>query len=383
MKVFLSSILVSIAFFSPLSLFSKNLDPIERKEGAPAHRLAYTFNYPEDQPGGETLLTGIRRTKDVQRVVYITGNYVNPLQSVELGFLYKGKLNGNGKWYSFAYPSSPQSTVITTALYGPNNGTRDNEVQLVGHYTTAEHKKPLGCFYEGSLNGTGLWRTITPPFYPLVTQSTARSTMGGVIVGDYTHSEKNENAFLYDIASEIYCDFVKEGAIKISACGIWHNGGDSYTICGAYADATCPQFERAYLVDWSRSNKTFSHWRSYDFENASSSVFATHFNGIAEDGEGGYYLTGNAFLNEIALPKAFFCHIKKGEQAHWSPLEFKGKLIPSGNAIYKKIIIGSYGSIEGENLNGYISPPVKVPSRWVLPRWRKRPPASSGSSFYD
>jgi hypothetical protein len=326
-----------------------------RAKKANHSRQYFTFNYPA--PGGDTFLTGIRRAKSSAEIVYISGVYRNGSNSI--GFVYKGDLFGNGKWHELNYPSSPGVTVTSTSLYGPNNG-KGNHIQVVGNYNTAETgQAALGCLYEGPLDGSGKWTTLIPFFSQPTINTIAHSTMGGFVVGNYDTELIAGKAFLYDIERKKYYDIVKPGAISITAYGIWHNGGDSYTICGGYSEALFPDFESGYLVDWNKKTKKFHNWRSYNYNNDPVRAIVTHFDGITSDGEGGYYLTGDWIGIERGPEGGFFCHVKKGSKnrARWSPIQFPDHPITSGNSIYKKVVIGVYTSVEDQRVNGYISFP--------------------------
>src|SRR6185369_6044553 len=102
------------------------------------------------------------------------------------------------------------------------------------------------------------YRTIN---YPGAKYTYAHSTMGGLVVGNYTRENSHGyldggHAFIYDIANDKFLPDVKFPGSKMnSAYGIWSNGGTKYTIVGGYSDGIAPVFEgkpigSAYMVDF-------------------------------------------------------------------------------------------------------------------------------------
>lgn len=318
-------------------------------------RVYYTFNYPILVPGGKTLLTGIRSDADNY---YITGFYKYPDNTPQpVSFLYKGQLNGNGTWNILNYPSSEGKTVTSTNLYGPSILANDF-VRVVGNYTISQATGAFGCLYEGLLDGSGVWITLTPPSEDPVLNTIAHSNMGDLIVGNYDTTLKLGKAFIYDVVTGVYYDIVKKGALSITAYGIWHNGGDSYTICGGFSDIDQSGIGAAYLVDWNNTTHKFSGWREYTYGCLPQCSFVTHFNGITTDGCGGYNLTGD----QLASKAGFFTNVKRcsdgklSKKAQWEPISFPGAFITSGNSVDKKIVIGVYISLDSDqDVNGYIS----------------------------
>jgi len=259
---------------------AKSLDPWCRKY--------HVFNYPGGTPGGNTFLTGIRRVRHDPHEVYISGFYECPNSPCVLPFVYKGHLSGSGVWSILNYPSSPGFTVTSTHLYGPNNKD-ESDIQVVGNYFTEEAgQSAIGCLYEGSLDGSGTWTTLIPLVEDdTVINTIARSTMGGLVVGNYDTQHLAGQAFIYDIKHQGYFSITKAGAISITANGIWHNGGDSYTICGGFTDVNdIVGFESGYVVDWNNKTRKLHNWRTYHYNNDAAGSIITHFNGITSDGDG-------------------------------------------------------------------------------------------------
>ncbi len=322
-------------------------------------RKYYTFNYPSSQEGGKTLLTGIREVKNSKNKYYISGFYTCPNGTCVQSFIYKGRLSGKGSWHVLNYPSSSGVTVTSTNLYGPNNGTKSN-IQVVGNYTTEEtDTSTIGCLYEGPLDGSGTWTTLIPTSTQPVLNTIAHSTMGNLVVGNYDTQLDEGKAFIYDIETHQYYDIIKPGAVSITAYGIWHNGGSSYTICGGYSNAdTESGIDSGYLVDWNRKKHTFSNWRSYNYKNDPVMAVITHFDGITSDGHGGYNLTGDWASARNGIEGGFFCHVPKhNKEAKWSPVSFPNQIGTSGNSVAKKAVIGVYTAAEDNSINGFISVP--------------------------
>lgn len=348
-------------------------------------RIYLTFNYPGYVPGSKTLLTGIRGNG---KTLYITGFY-EPPESRTISFLYKGDLRGttgicsNNSWNKLDYPESK-----ATNLYGPLILDCDN-VRAVGNYTKEEtddkddkvistgnsgailgkESVTIGCMYEGKLDGSGKWTILTPTSDTINT--IAHSTMGDLVVGNYdtiliqSHGTRSDNplslsqgkAFIYDVKTKKFYNIEKEGTKSITAYGIWHNGGNSYTICGGLSyDNPDDKLDTGYLVDWNNKTHEFSNWRDYYYADDKIKSLVTHFDGITSDGNGGYNLTGDAItLSEGTI--AFFVNINKFNDRIWQEIEFPESMGTSGNSVYKDIVIGVYKDTDDDaaTVNGYIS----------------------------
>ena len=319
-----------------------------------------TFNYPDSVPGGKTLLTGIRGVECKPKRVYISGFYEpaasEPDQQVK-SFVYKGSCR-DGTWHELYYPDSS-----VTNLYGPNNGRRKKNIQVVGNYvpSNSTNNLPVGCLYQGKLDGSGKWTSLSPTF-PCeddeVLGVIAHSTMGGLVVGNYDTQIDENKAFIYDIKTKCYHKIENKNDISITAYGIWHNECDSYTICGGYKSIGFGSFEKAYLVDWDNNTHKLSNWRSYVYDNDLKSEI-THFNGITGDRNYGYNLVGDwVGIENPGL--GFFASVKrdkctgKFKKAKWGPIKFPlENSITSANSVYKDNVIGVYTTELG--VNGFIS----------------------------
>jgi len=323
-----------------------------------SNRIYLTFNYPGAVSGSKTLLTGIRGIGDI---LYISGFYELPDAGGTISFVYKGDITGRtgpcseNSWNTLDYPSNPGHTMKATNLYGPDILSRNN-IRVVGNYTTEEAgAQSFGCMYEGSLDGSGKWITLTPTED---TENTiAHSNMGDLVVGNYqTRNQQVQlegKAFIYDVKTEKYYEIRKLRAKSITAYGIWHNKGSWYTICGGFSDLDpLSGIGAAYLVDWDNKTHRLSNWREYQYKNNDKLSIVTHFDGITADECYGYNLVGDTVVGENNI--GFFANINR-HRAVWEEILYPGADATSGNSVYKKIVIGVYPSDDNSTINGYLS----------------------------
>lgn len=327
-----------------------------------------SFDFPGALPGSRTLLTGIRETSNTGEYV-ITGFYEYPNSTFPTtSFVFRGTLNGNGKWYILNFPSGPGNTVASTNLYGPDvvYGNRDHcakneRYHIVGNYTRVNETSTIGALFQGQLDGNpGKWTTIIPS--PLssdpVLNTICHSTMGNLIVGNYDTILIQGRAFIYDICSKTYYDIVKPNALSITAYGIWQISNNKYVICGGFFNI--PGAEGGYLVIWNNKTKRFSHWTEYYFNNNPVKSIVTHFDGISSDGCNGFTLTGD-YIEIGNEPKAFFAHVRRdcngfSKKANWKTLAFEGTLGISGNSVSEYVVIGVYNTItDPTTVHGYVT----------------------------
>lgn len=327
--------------------------------GAAPDGIEYeTLNYPE-AGDDSTFLTGVRGVTDSSDV-YISGFYAPAGSTVGIaGLIYKGAVSGGGTWYEFTYPSSSAATVTSTAFYGPDNHG-PGEISVVGNITTAEagSSAPIGALYQGPLDGSGSWRTITPP---LATATIAHSNMAGLAVGNYETGggAGPGKAFVYDIDADSYAELVKPGAVSITAYGIWHNGGTSYTIAGGFAEIG---FASAYLVDWDSATHTASNWKSYRFKDQPQPItLLSHFEGITTDGAGGYNLAADSILIESGVViDAALVNVQRNQDgsfgdAVWTTVSYPDSTVTSANTVYEADLIGVYQVTGSARSRGYVA----------------------------
>ncbi len=321
-----------------------------------------TLNFSDE--GGSTFLTGIRGNNEGG--IIMTGVYTPPGLSNTLGTLYREFDNGFS-WTTLDFPSSSGVTVTSTAFYGPN--VLDGGImRLVGSYKTEENGEyDLGLFYEGPANATGTWATLLPPVEEgeTVLDTIAHSTHGELIVGNFDTDLATGRAFIYDIEEDTYTELTREGAVSITAYGIWHNGGSDYTIAGGVSMVGNEGLSEAYLVDWNSETQTASNWRTYIYADNPAWVAVTHFNGITTDGNGGYNLTGDWIGVGSEQNNAFFATVPRVTEggfgdAAWTLIAYpytdeEEAEVTSGNSVYEWSVIGIYILPDSSVTNGYMA----------------------------
>lgn len=268
----------------------------------------YPFDYTSTNKGNTTTFTGVRSVNSSTSDVYMSGftwinlDYDENGKKTNYGaFIYKGPVTGGGKWYgNFYYPSSPGANVSGTFFYGPSSAETsglvgipdaENFFQVVGDYETVEGGlTQFGLLYQGYLNGTGDWMTLTPD--SLVTNpadgvfgTIMHSTMGGLAVGNYNlNSSPNKfHAFVYDIAYDIYTELIyvdpdaPPAKFSTTAYCIYHDvRTNSYSIAGGIGRLGA---EDGFIVDWNATTRTPNNWRFFHHENST----ITHFQGMWPD----------------------------------------------------------------------------------------------------
>lgn len=328
------------------------------------NRYYITFNFPGFLPESKTLLTGIR--KECEEYV-ITGFYEYPNNAFpSQSFVFKGLLNGYGKWYDFAFNSPLEPNVTTTSLYGPDildsKYCHDKKIyRFVGNYTTVEHPGALGCLYQGGLQGDGSWNTIVPT--PLTSDNIVgticHSIMGNYLVGNFITDTPQNRAFLYNLKKDRYYEITRAGTLQITAYGIWKTSKYKYTIVGGIITTSLLGVEAAYMVEWDEKKETLSHWSFYYFNNDSTRSVVTHFNGVSYSC-GIYYLTGD-YNTQGGQPTGFFAKVKRNkngqfaEIAEWEELYAPGITSISGNSVSDLVVIGVYKNDQSDLVNGYTS----------------------------
>lgn len=326
-------------------------------------RVYLRFNYPKAERGSKTLLTGIRGKQcgghcdTVETILYICGFYVSLTGSVS-SFVYNGDISTkdmSSNWYDLNIPSEPGRSVISTSLYGPDILKHGN-IRIVGNYITEESNgSALGCMYEGLPDGSGKWVTLIPiGLYSPVINTIAHSTHGNIVVGNYDTKLIQGRAFIYDICSNTYYDICPSGVEfkSITAYGVWHNCGSSYTICGGFSQIKDGKtLDLGYIVDWNSDNGVFNNWHSYKYN---KNALVSHFDGIASDNCAGFNLTGNAILDN-GKKIAFYANIDCDNKISWEDISYPDSSGTSGNSIYKSIIVGVYQVDPIPTVNGYVS----------------------------
>lgn len=287
--------------------------------------LYKTLNFPGHIEGSKTLLTGIRRRKDN---TIITGFYNAEGNNVSF-------VKYNEGYYIINYKD------YVTNLYGPCF-LEDHKFRFVGNIID-ENGKFVGCYYKGKLDGRGKWKLLRND-----KNTICHSTMGNLIVGNMQDNVLS-SAFVYDICKKKYINIEKRGAKSVTAYGIWHDGHDSYTICGGYSPITGIHTDIGYTVRYNAKTKKFSHWKDYYYNDDVLRSTVTHFDGITKAEDGGYNLTGVAIYNGQEV--AFFFNTKK---KIWKELKYPGSNMTTGNSIVDRTVIGVYTNTDDTTINSYI-----------------------------
>jgi hypothetical protein len=332
-----------------------------------------TLNYSGALSGSSTFLTGVRG--DNEGGVYMTGVYTPPSSSETQGLVYQGPVMGGGDWYILNRPDTPGATTTSTALYGPNT-LPGGIIRVAGSYKTSETgARDLGLYYEGTVNGAGTWTTLAPTVSggETLLNTIAHSNHGNLLVGNYDTSLATGRAFIFDITGGTYTELVKPGAASITAYGIWHNGGDSYTIAGGFSNVNSGGLDVGYLVDWDAGTGIATHWTEFYYNNDNALI--THFDGITSDGAGGYNLTGDWIGVGEENGLGFFANVGRAEaggfdEATWLSINYpssEGLDVDetSGNTVYENYVMGIY-TANGEGLaQGYVAA-VPEPGAYAL-----------------
>lgn len=324
-------------------------------------RIYITLNYPS-QKETKTLLTGIKQDLENPSVYYISGFTKNETKSGNTKyetFVYKGNLSGTSisdksNWNTLKYPSSTGNKVINTNLYGPSLNSRNENIKVVGNYTTKEGDSKLyGCLYQGSLNGKGKWLTLTPPGS---VETIVHSTMGDLAVGNYlVDGDKNSKAFIYNIKKDTYLEITKPGSKSITSYGIWQNNKNHYTIAGGYSERKETGDHLAYICDYNSQSKEFSNWQSYNHNNQKGRI--THFEGISAY-EKGYSLPSDSVVNDKEVASIAYIRRKKdgtfSSKCKWEDVSVPNRNICSANSIAGSTLIGVATS-NPDIIDGFVS----------------------------
>lgn len=312
-----------------------------------------TVSYADfNNPAGQTTIQGIRGVSESENV-YIAGSLVGPNNLVQ-GLIYEGTIKGSGnegKWYNVNFPSSAEATVINTSCYGPNNGP-NGTIQLVGSYkiSASTGKFPsgnLGFFYEGPVDGSGTWVQVSPNDGN-TNNVFVHSVMGGLAVGNYdVDDDKNGYAFLYDIVNKKYEDFKVPDSLTTTLYGIWHNGGDSYTMAGGYTSPKFGKISQAFLVDYNSKTKQTSNLKSFSYKNETVLSVITHFEGITISKKGGYNMPSDWLTVNGEKNGASFVSVNRNSdgsfgEANWIDIDFPDSSVTSANTVYQNNILGIY-----------------------------------------
>jgi len=313
-----------------------------------------------NDPSQATIIMGIRGVTGSENV-YVSGTSATGMVN---GLLYEGSLAGggsNGTWYELHYTSAGIDDVTSTSCYGPNNGPGDN-VQIVGAYVrSSTGKKNHGFYYEGPKDGTGTWITVSPNGGD-TNNVFIHSVMGRLAVGNYDFgNNENGRAFIYDTHTKMCTDFMVPDSLTTTLYGIWHNGGNSYTLAGGYSAEKAGELSQAFLVDYDAESKTTSNLKSFSYNNEKILSVITHFEGITIADDDGYNMPAD-WLNVKGGPKggAAFVSVKRNQdgsfgEANWVDIAYPGAEVTSANTAYRNNILGIYVTSDGSGTTATMS----------------------------
>ncbi|WP_177733464.1 hypothetical protein [Flavobacterium inviolabile] len=312
-----------------------------------------TVSYTDfNNPAGQTTIQGIRGVSESENV-YIAGSLLSENNLVQ-GLIYEGtlKTKGNeGKWHVVNFPSTPTAEVVNTSCYGPNNGPYGT-VQIVGSYkiTASADKAPsgnLGFYYEGPIDGSGTWIQVSPNGGN-TNNVFVHSVMGGLAVGNYDiENDKNGYAFLYNTINNECTDFKVPDSLTTTLYGIWHNGGDSYTMAGGYTSLKLGKISQAFLADYNSKTKEITNLKSFSYKNETALSIITHFEGITISDENGYNMPSDWITLNREKTGASFVSVKRNSdgsfgEAQWIDIDFPDSSATSANTAYRNNILGIY-----------------------------------------
>lgn len=330
---------------------SGNLNDLWRYNGVGAQSpfpiVQYTL-FPSYN-SSSTFITGVRTISNSSNV-YLS--VISPSTTSSVGLVYAGPLNGQGgQWYQLNYPASSGVTVQSTTLYGPNNGSSDGTINVVGSFTSAESPGvSFGLLYQGKLtdgNNSSNWTILTPPS---AISTIAHSNMGNLVAGNYNiQSDPAGKAFIYDMNTKEYTEITKQDAKSVTIYGIWYNGGNSYTIAGGYSRLNIQGLDIGYVADYDASTQAISNWTSYSYNNLPLDSVVSHFEGITGDGYGGYNLAADVggigsltngyqstFVHIARIGSAFY------QVAKWTDINYPGSILSSANTVNDNNLLGVY-----------------------------------------
>lgn len=319
-------------------------------------------------PSGSTEITGVRGVTGSSDV-YLTG--INQDNGTNYALLYQGpiQMTSASQWNRIG----PEKCIFITStvcepssglnFYGPNNGTSPGSVVVVGNYNLPNDGFPYGLLYRGDVAGNGTYTKIYPSSLVNVPAelkyTIAHSNMNGFVVGNYAKTDAVGHAFIMEIgntpddpATYIYHDIPKSlvnGALSMTAYGIWYNADrQNYTIVGGYSKVDTKGLSTGFIVDWDGTANGFSNFTSVYYNNDQFSSLITHFEGITTDDAGGYYLATD--WGTSSDPEgAALVQVKRNADGSfatptWTMLAYPGATVTSANTVYRKNVLGVFGT---------------------------------------
>ena len=190
----------------------------------------------------------------------------------------------------------------------------------------------------------------------------AHSVHGGIVVGNFDTKIYSGRAFIYNIATGKFLEIVYSDATSVTAYGIWHNGGTSYTIVGGYSeigDRDLPAgIAKGLVVDWDSDSEEFANWTSYEYDDQPVKSIFYHFSGIAPYGKDGYALSawvvdpsGSGFGARTIVKRNKKGEFKKGKFTRWT---YPGSILTTSDSVWQNWIIGVFNTKDDPTIHGYV-----------------------------
>nr|WP_315222929.1 hypothetical protein [uncultured Flavobacterium sp.] len=192
------------------------------------------------------------------------------------------------------------------------------------------------------------------------------SIMGGLAVGNYdVDNDKNGYAFLYDIVNKKCTDFKVPDSLTTTLYGIWHNGGDSYTMAGGFTSPKLGKISQAFLVDYNSKTKQTSNLKSFSYKNETVLSIITHFEGITISKKGGYNMPSDWLTVNGEKNGASFVAVSRNSdgsfgEANWIDVDFPDSSVTSANTVYQNNILGIYVVVDSTDTKTVSSFVAKV-----------------------
>jgi hypothetical protein len=301
------------------------------------------------------------------------GSFVITGTSNVNGVVYSGPVNhgftslgsGTGSWYVMNVPSSINSAV-STSIYGPDSLGNGN-YNLVGTYTSSTNSNTYSFIYTGPLTSTpqaSNFITVQAK-YPngqLAQYTILHSVSGGLAAGNYgSPNSLLGNAFIYDPQnlSRPQTDLqFPVNQKSYSVYGIWHNGGNSYTVAGGVSGGLIDKksgepVTLAYLMDYDRATGLTSNFQTFQYKpvGAAKKYFnndgvITHFEGIWSDGKGLYKLPATVTSFTGGLSIAVTAKVIRRPNGHfttsasWKQISLPGSTFATNDSIFGDTSIG-------------------------------------------
>lgn len=308
------------------------------------------------------------------------GSYLITGTSGSNGVVYDGPIDhamtpagsGSGTWTVMNVPSNFNAQ--STSIYGVAN-LSGSTVNLVGSYVSNSPEPDgqlprIGFFYTGAITSTPdatnfqSYRASDPSTGRPASFTYIHSVDGGLAVGNYDFLGDGRpagNAFIYDpiTGSQKAINYGTQGKTH-TAYGIWHNGGDDYTIAGGEGLNGIPEGDGRYgeplgrgaLIDYDRVTGDFSNYRSYRFSSTKllpkemrREALVTHFEGIWSDGEGTYRLPATVTGESSGKTVAALATVKRNRdgsfgKARWSVLDVPGTILSTNDSVFGDAVVG-------------------------------------------